>query len=151
VTKGGARARSGPAPDPSALRRERDGGEWVKLPAEGRAGEPPEWPLPTDPTPAERVVWAREWSRPQAVEWERNGQDVEVALYVRRLAETEAPGSSVAAGTLVKQMQEALGLSLPGLHRNRWTIEPAQRPQPEAVRRESSRSRLTVVDRGDGA
>lgn len=151
MAKGGARARSGPAPDPFALRRERDGGEWTKLPAEGRDGEPPAWPLPTDPTPAERAAWAREWSRPQAVEWERNGQDVEVALYVRRLAEAEAPGSSVAVGTLVKQMQEALGLSLPGLHRNRWTIEPAQKPQPEVAQRESSRSRLMVVDRGDGA
>lgn len=64
--------------------------------------------------------------------WEANGQLVEVALYVRSLKDAEKPKASVAIRTLVKQQQEALGISLPGLARNRWiiasTAEAAQRP-----------------------
>jgi hypothetical protein len=67
-------------------------------------------------------LWAARVARPQAVMWERNGQELEVALYVRSLADAEQMDASVAARTLVRQQQEALGLSLPGLARNRWRI-----------------------------
>src|SRR4051812_19912484 len=82
--KGGARTNSGPAPDPNALARERDGGEWTVLPAQGRAGDPPQWAL-TEASARELEWWVRVWSAPQAEQWERLHQDVEVALYVRRL------------------------------------------------------------------
>lgn len=50
MTSGGARARSGPAPDPNALRRTRDAKEWIKLKREGRGDVPaPEWPLEPPP------------------------------------------------------------------------------------------------------
>jgi hypothetical protein len=124
MTAGGARAHSGPPPDPNALRRDRDGTVWTTLPAAGRPGEAPAWPL-TRATRREAALWAREWMRPQAVMWEANGQQEEVALYVRSLAAAEARNASVAARTLVKQQQEALGLSLPGLARLRWKIAPA--------------------------
>lgn len=147
MSRGGARARSGPPPDPSALKRERDGDQWTTLPVEGRAGDPPEWPL-ARATIREKALWAREWARPQAVEWERNGQELEVALYVRSLVAAEKAKASVPARTLVRQQQEALGLSLPGLLRNRWRIgqpEPAPKraPSPEPVR-----DRFTVVAGG---
>lgn len=47
MPRGGARPVSGPPPDPNALRRDRpsDQATWTTLPAEGRTGEPPEWPL----------------------------------------------------------------------------------------------------------
>jgi hypothetical protein len=54
--------------------------------------------------------------------WEANGQAVEVALYVRTLKDAERPKAPVSVRTLVKQQQEALGISLPGLLRNRWII-----------------------------
>lgn len=64
--------------------------------------------------------------------WEANGQQTEVALYVRSLRDAERPKAPVSMRTLVKQQQEALGISLPGLARNRWiiasTTEAAQRP-----------------------
>lgn len=123
MARGGARARSGPPPDPNALRRDRkdDKSGWTTLPADGREGDPPEWPL-TEPSDRELALWEREWCRPQAVEWERNGQELEVALFVRNLVEAEEPGASKAKRELVKQNMEALGLSLPGLLRNRWRI-----------------------------
>lgn len=119
--RGGARARSGPAPDPQALRRDRDADSWVTLPAEGRKGKPPAWPLSAR-SKRETTLWNREWKRPQAVEWERNGQEVEVALYVRSLVAAERLDAPTNLRTLVKQQQEALGISLPGLARNRWRI-----------------------------
>lgn len=147
MTSGGARGISGPAPDPNALRRDRDGGGWITLPAAGRAEPAPEWPL-SRPTARETALWTSEWRRPQAVMWERNGQEVEVAMYVRSLATAEKREATVAARTLVRQQQEALGLSLPGLARNRWKIGPGD--QPATAPAPAIRSRLKVVAGGAG-
>lgn len=119
---GGARARSGPAPDPEALRRERgsDPG-WHVLPVTGRPGPAPEWPLP-EPSERERQLWAQLWVKPQATRWEVLGQELEVALYVRRFVAAEQHGASSSAVVVVRQLGEALGLTIPGLLRNRWQI-----------------------------
>jgi hypothetical protein len=55
--------------------------------------------------------------------WERYGQELEVALYVRQLERFERPKSSVILGTLVRQMADSLGLTTPGLRANRWKIK----------------------------
>lgn len=154
MPKGGARSRSGPAPDPEALRRERDAGEWTILPAEGRQGATPDWPL-TDQTVREDGLWGRLWRMPQALMWERYGQEIEVALYVRRLAEAESADASVAVGTLVRQMGDSLGLSTPGMRANRWRIdraeETAERPAgPVQPAPNSARARLRAVSGGSG-
>lgn len=139
---GGARARSGPPPDPNSLRARE--GEWVTLPATGRVGAPPAWPL-TAQSERESVLWADLWSMPQAIMWERERQFSVVALYVRRLTEAEQPGSPVAVSTLVRQLADSLGLTTPGMRSNRWIIgEVAEtRRQAPASR---SRARLKVVD-----
>jgi hypothetical protein len=150
MAKGGARAHSGPPPDPNALRRERDGGDWKTLSAAGRAGDPPSWPL-TRATRREMQIWKREWARPQALEWERNGQELEVALYVRSVRMAEMPKAPTNARVLVKQQQEALGLSLPGLLRNKWRIEVVSDERVEATVSQigvSARDRFKVVDGG---
>lgn len=150
MAKGGARARSGPAPDPNALRRERDAGEWVELPAAGREGEPPEWPLER-PTSRELELWVAEWRRPQALMWERNGQAVEVAMYVRALVDAESPRASVASRTLVRQLMDSLGVSVPGMRQARWKIVDEVQVRPQArgrTGRPSARDRLKVVDGG---
>lgn len=98
----------------------------------------------------ELELWEREWRRPQAVAWEANGQELEVALYVRALAAAEAPDAKVTLRTLVKQQQEALGISLPGLARNRWRIGTvsAAKPRRAPPRRKSARDRFRVVPGG---
>lgn len=147
MAKGGARARSGPAPDPNALRRERDAGEWTILPAEGRSEAAPEWPL-TEQSPREAELWERLWKMPQALMWERFGQHLEVALYVRRLTEAELMDSRVNLSTLVRQMGDSLGLTTPGMRANRWRIaaeEPARPAARKPAARPSARSRLKVV------
>lgn len=153
MPKGGARARSGPAPDPNALRRDRpsDAAEWIVLPAEGRKGPAPEWPL-TEPAERELDLWARLWAKPQAVAWEHLGLHHEVALYVRRLGEAEERNSSVNLSTLVRQLGDSLGITTPGMRANRWRIaDPAsgevKRP---AARRTAARDRFKVVP-NDGA
>lgn len=147
MTSGGARNRSGPPPDPNALRRNRDAGEWVTLPAEGRVGDEPRWPLHGEPTPREAYIWRDFWKKPQAVMWERNGQEYEVALLVRRYTEAELPMASANLSTLVRQMMDSLGLTIPGLRTNRWKIADAGTPEGQAPLRRtpSARGRLTVV------
>src|SRR5690606_13562396 len=126
MPSGGARVRSGPPPDPNALRRDRKSdGEWTILPAEGRAGDPPTWPL-RGQSEREAELWALMWSKPQAVMWERLGQEIEVALYVRNLTIVERPGSPVNLGTLLRQQADALGLTVPGMRANRWRISSGQ-------------------------
>ena len=151
----GGHARSGPPPDPNALRRERDKGDWVMLPAAGRPGDAPVWPL-TGHTEREAQLWGDLWRKPQALMWERNGQELEVALLVRNLALVEDPRSPVNLGTLVRQQFDSLGLTTPGLRANRWKIvaavpaEAVPAPSKETPKRPSSRNRLKVV-RDDAA
>jgi hypothetical protein len=121
MASGGARARSGPAPQANAIRNGRAGADWIRLPASGRKGEPPPWPL-TRGTGREKALWADEWKRPQAIMWQANGQELEVALYVRAIRIAENPKAKAGDRTLVVRLQEHLGLSQPGLARNRWMI-----------------------------
>lgn len=150
MPKGGARARSGPPPDPNALRRDRDGDDWVILPAAGRKGAPPKWPL-AKASAREAELWKQHWALPQAVEWERNHHHIEVALYVRRLAEAEQPNTAVNLSTLVRQLTDALGISEPGMRANRWRIgdpEVKAAAAPKAAASRSARDRFTVVQGG---
>lgn len=135
----GGHANSGPAPQIDALRRDRDKADWTHLPATGREGAAPDWPL-TKPTQRELAHWAREWRRPQAVMWERLELEVEVAMYCRTLRAAEHPLAPTNVRTLLRQQQEALGLSVPGLARNRWLIDGG--PEPKQV---------TTADDRDGA
>lgn len=133
------------------MRRDRksDAAGWIDLPTEGRAGDPPDWPL-SKATARELSVWEREWCRPQAIMWERNGQETEVALYVRSLVAAEARNASVAARTLVRQQMESLGVSIPGLQRNRWRIsgDSGQKVRTRPEVSESVRDRMRLVQGG---
>lgn len=123
----GVHGRQGPAPDPNALRRDRraDQLSWEVLPPEGRTTPAPCWPL-TDQSEREAVLWVTEWARPQALKWEQNGQEVEVAMYVRTLVAAELVDSTAAMRVLVLRQQEHLGLTIAGLARNKWRIGEIQ-------------------------
>lgn len=147
MAKGGARARSGPPPDPDSLTQA--DGEWTILPAAGREGDAPPWPL-SEALERELDLWVDEWSRPQAVMWERQGQELEVALFVRSVVAAEKHDATTAVRTLVKQLMESLGISVPGMLRNRWRIGDIE-PEAEVVPDEEAddpRARLTVVAGG---
>lgn len=117
----------------------------------------PDWPF-EEQSVREAVLWTGMWWKPQALMWERYGQELEVALYVRRLAEAEKPDSAVVLSTLVRQMADSLGLTTPGMRGNRWRID---RPNGEdealtgpsaspTVAPTSARARLRAVAGGSG-
>jgi hypothetical protein len=116
---------------------------------EGRKGRTPKWPLERHSS-RELVLWKQEWKRPQAVEWERNGQFYEVAMYVRAAVFVEQ-GIDVKAAdrTVVIRMMDALGLTIPGMRANRWVIAATEDAAGQPVRTQaSSRERLKVVSGG---
>lgn len=144
----GQSSRSGPLPDPNALKRDRDARDWTTLPEGGRQGEVPPWPLAIKANIAEIAYWAELWTTPQSVEWDRQGQNHEVALYVRKFVEASRPKSTATLVNATRQMADSLGLTIPGLLRNKWKIGNGQ---AEAAPRQtssqaSSRERFTVVN-----
>lgn len=157
MASGGARTRSGPPPDPMALRRDRkDDAGWTTLPSEGRPGDTPAWPL-LGQSDREVELWQILWARPQAAQWESLGQDFEVGLYVRNLAQAELPGSAVNLSTLVRQQADALGLTIPGLRTNRWKIagdqvaaKRAEKAATEVPSLPSARDRFRVINGAAG-
>jgi hypothetical protein len=92
----------------------------------------------------------RLWKMPQAVAWEQLLLHDQVALYCRRLAVAEKPMATAAEATLARQLQDALGLSAPGLRSMRWRIDDAAVEAAPAQVTVSARQRLTVVP-GDRA
>jgi hypothetical protein len=122
MASGGARARSGPAPDPNALRRNRsDDSPWIVLPREGYRGFVPELPL-EDPTNGELAYWEKVWRKPQGVQFCELGLDDEVAIFVRTHIEAAAPGATAGLRTVRLQMADRLGLTLDGMAKLRWKL-----------------------------
>lgn len=171
--RGGARTNSGPPPDPNALRRDRqqDRDGWTLLPAEGRKGDAPAWPLRSgaqvtanvlnlEDIPLTRdamrqqeresAVWESLWTTPQAVVWERQGATHDVALYVRWLVMAEEGDMKAAAEA--RQWSDRLGLNPAAMMRNRWKIvedEVGARRMTTAARpRPSAKTRLAALGNG---
>lgn len=153
MPSGGARVRSGPPPDPAANRRNRpsDRAGFVHLPAAGREGDPPEWPLPGRASKFELERWAIEWRKPQAIMWERLGLEIHVAMYVRTLGASAKSHSASAVNNLLRMM-DSLGLSAAGQASLRWIIddEPAQ-PAPRRAATSTAKDRLNVITGGKSA
>ncbi len=147
---GGARSRSGPPPDPNALRRARkDDATWTTLPSEGRQKPAPDWPL-TDATPREIALWGRWWQKPEALVWEADGSEDYVALTVRMFAEAEVEKASAENRKTVRMMLADLYLTRDSKNRARIRIASdetaARRARAEAApRRPSARDRIRVV------
>lgn len=95
---------------------------WVSLPAEGRSGKAPAWPL-EGRAPA---GWVALWRLPQAVMWERDNAVVQVATYLlTRDAAHEALGRGEPNAALLselRQIEDRLGLSPMALKRLQWEI-----------------------------
>jgi hypothetical protein len=148
MVSGGARARSGPAPDPNALRRDRkDDAGWVTLPADGFKGDVPAFPLPEALT-AEVDLWLTLWAKPQAAMWSKLGLEFEVAAYVRAFLESVEAEASAGLKTAVLRMSAEIGLSLPGMHSLRWKFseDEVSERREEARPGKSARDRLRAIN-----
>jgi len=118
----------GPAPKPAAQRRRTNAVPGtVTLPATGRCGPPPAWPLDGDAPES----WVTLWALPQAVAWERLRMVDVVARYalVRRAAEL----LNKDALTEARLLEDRLGLSPMAMLRLRWEIAEAPPEQAESA------------------
>ena len=145
---GGGRPR-----DPNALRTDRRSSEkdgWTLLPAEGRKGDPPAWPL-TSPSDRESDLWASFWRKPQAVVWERESLVEIVALFVRQFAEGEVPKSSAENRKTIRLMLGDLYLTPVSMRNAKLRIATDEVEAKRDERpRTSAKSRLKVVSDGQG-
>ena len=82
----------------------------------------PDFPL-DEQSSFERRLWGDLWEKPQAAMWDRLGLTVQVAAYVRALAESVLPEASAGLKTAVLRMEAELGISTSGMLQNGWTIE----------------------------
>lgn len=173
MPSGGARARSGPAPDPSALRRDRkDDKEWLSLPAEGFKGVAPIFPLPkilvynvywvdkervreldegaTEARwDAETSMWDELWQKPQAAMWDALGLKFQVAAYIRAYLESTGPDSNAGLKTAALRMEAELGLSTVGMNALRWKFsadEVGEKRAAPVKKGPTVKDRLKVVD-----
>lgn len=128
----------GPSPDPSSLREARRlrEGTIETLPQE-RHGDLPVFPL-TGPTEREAALWASMWRKPQAVVWERQGLELEVAMHVRTLVECEAPGANASLRSLLLRQAGSLLLTERALLAGGYRISSMRSLPPVAAAGESA-------------
>lgn len=172
MAAGGARFRSGPPPDPNALRRMRadDQETWETLPARALPGRAPGWPLPkvdeevdddgrvlveASPSPWMLEQWRRLWKTPQAHKWREFSLHVQVAHYIVALADSIVPGSAAANRAEVRRFEDELGISVSGMLRHRWKFSEDEVGAKRKARKQkaavapapgSARARLAAVE-----
>lgn len=153
----------GPPPKHPSERRRRNATPPLRqLPAEGRKGRVPKWPLPPallDSTiyglvpnieEGELELWGVVWHTPQAVAWEQLGYIREVAQYVRWKVRAEL--GDMDAAKEARMLADRLGLTPMSMLRLRWEIvgdgaaEDAAGPELEPVA--DIRSRMRAKKRG---
>lgn len=142
----------GPPPKPADQRRRRNATvAMTRLPAEGRTGEPPRWPLAASAA-YDEDTWRDLWATPQAAAWERLGVGTVrmVARYVVLLAEADV--GEPKAAMEVRQLEDRLGLSPLAMLRLRWEVAADELAEARAARPETAaRRRLQVIDGVAGA
>ena len=115
----------------------------LRLPAEGRKGATPKWPLPKQ-LPGEKSLWADLWSTPQAVAWERLGWTRVVARYCRVVIAAESGDKDSLSEA--RQLEDRLGLTPKAMRLLLWEIAADEvddrRQQP---RKAGARSRIKAV------
>lgn len=125
----------GPPPKPNAERRRRNTprANTVKLPAEGRVGPTPRWPMPTFAPDA----WEDIWKLPQAVMWEHMGAEPIVARYIDlrdKVMNPEFPEGKTASfwGALVA-LEDRLGLTPTAMMKLQWEIDGTTEDSTDGV------------------
>ena len=131
MSRGGARVRSGPAPDPSSGRSEKRKYLLTALPVDGYSGPVPKFPLPADGdvkrAAREKALWRDAWRSPQACAWSMEAWRTRiVAQYCREAAVVELdPSASAALVAQLHRFRDQLGLTPAGLRDNGWRIADA--------------------------
>ena len=148
MASGGARNRSGPAPDPNSGRSARRGLVFTAFPRDGHKGCAPKWPLmqrsvvrwesddagryqvldekATEAVAArEAELWRWAWRTPQAAAWAQPGQEWRwhsVAMWVRTAVICEESTATAADKNSLHRFADQIGLTPAGLAENGWAI-----------------------------
>ena len=175
---GGARSRSGPAPDPNSERSERRGipAGLIRLPASGYKYRPKKFPLATyevmrpvkDPdggtmlvldeeatkawAKREQELWRQLWKLPQAVAWhmpQNRYLELTVALYCRQVRLCETSEAKSADRTTLQRYADTLGLTPQGLKLNGWIIVDDADVKPETTRKKPADNVIPFPDPRD--
>jgi hypothetical protein len=132
----------GRLPSENPVRRNSRVGPLV-LPAEGRQGLAPNWPLPGGASSAEAGLWADLWATPQAVAWEHHGWTRVVARYVRcALAAEELEKNALAEA---RQLEDRLGLTPKAMRMLLWTIAADEVAEKREETSAGARGRIKAV------
>lgn len=141
----------GPVPkQPNERRRRNATLPMTQLPAEGRQGPPPAFPLPVvgnkDLAKLELEIWAELWATPQACEWDRMRWTRDVAQYARLKAAGEL--GSMKAVSEARQLGDRLGLNPQAMLRMRWEVAPDELAEVRAAKPAGARKRsqLRIAD-----
>lgn len=120
----------------------------LTLPASGRPGDTPKWPLAGKPSPIEAQAWKQLWATPQAVAWENLDWFRTVARYCRAMIAAEQPGASAGLLGQVLNLEMHLGLTPKAMKLLLWQIgEVEQDGEEEAAPGVLDiRERLKAVD-----
>ena len=175
---GGARSRSGPAPDPNSERSERRGipAGLLRLPASGYKYRPKKFPLARyevtrpvkdsdgsvmlvldeEATAAwakrEQELWRQLWKLPQAVAWhmpQNRYLELTVALYCRQVRLCETSEAKSADRTTLQRYADTLGLTPQGLKLNGWLIVDDADVKPETTRKKPADNVIPFPDPRD--
>lgn len=111
----------GPAPNPNARRRNARP-SFRRLPAAGRRGDAPRWPLSSKASRAEQVLWLELWASPQAVAWDELGWTRTVARYTRITIAAERPNATAAVMGESRQLEDRLGLNPKAMRSLGWEV-----------------------------
>ena len=95
----------------------------IILPASGRPGPPPQWPL-AEPDFEEQAAWRDLWRTPHAVMWEHLGWTRTVARYCRVMVAAEQPGAKITLMAEARQLEDRLGLTPRAMRSMLWQIAP---------------------------
>jgi hypothetical protein len=131
-------------PKPGAVRRNPRSGPLI-LPAEGRKGDTPEWPL-DELNSSELRLWKELWATPQAVAWERYGWARVVARYCRVVIIAE--GMDKDALSEARQLEDRIGLTPKAMRMLMWTVaadEVAERRHEAQESTPTARGRIKAV------
>ena len=160
MARGGARNRSGPAPDEASERSERRGYKLTELPAEGFDGPVPEWPLPRhvdavddeasqrahdaaeDVDDREAELWTWAWRTPQACAWSLPSESWRaqiVARWVRQAVLCEGFSAKAADHGQLHRYADQIGLTTAGLREMGWKVAVDEVGARSAERKQTAR------------
>lgn len=156
MARGGARIRSGPAPQRDSGRSHRRKYTVKNLPPRGRSGRSPEFPL-KQITDLERYYWTMLWKLPQAVAWsmpENQWMKMLVAQYCRLLAYLEISPGNASLYTNLHRFGDQIGMTPAGLAALGWNVgeDAKEETEERSVKKpmtKGAKARMRVIS-GEG-